>query len=151
MSLEQITSEKEKKEPTVALEVAEADFNRFLNAWDIDGNIENMNSDDRDSFKEQKNRILSAISRGFATVDEEGDVHYILRYPDPKNDDNAFHFRVPKGDSNLAMDKHKPDQTQHKSFEVLGKMVKKHPNVFSKMDGRDLKFCQGVACLFLAS
>lgn len=133
----------------VVREVAEKEFERFVMAWDIDANTDNMSGEDKESFIQQKGRLVNQIVAGHATVDEDGDIHYKLKYP--KGDTTELHFRVPTGAAYMSMDNFKDRQNISKINAFLGSMTKQAPRFFANMDARDVKFCQGVAILFLAS
>ena len=139
----------EKKSDKMTLEVAEKEFDRFVQEWDIDGNIDAMSGEDRDAFKAQKDRIVRQIMAGNATVDEHGNISYTLRHP--KGSLTELAFNVPNGDAYMAMDNYKDRQSVHKLNAFMGSMTKQPPKLFSNMDGRDIKFCMGVTLLFLGS
>lgn len=141
-----MTEDSKKK---MTLEVAENEFDRFVEEWDIDGNIDAMSGEDRDSFKQQKDRIVRQILQGNATVDEHGNIAYILRHP--KGELTDLSFNVPDGAAYMAMDQYKERQSVHKLNAFMGAMTKQPPRLFSSMDGRDIKFCMGVTLLFLGS
>ncbi len=136
-------------EEKITREVAEVEFARFVEAWDIDANTDNMSGDDKESFNQQKGRIVNQIIAGHATIDEAGDIRYRLKYAEGSV--TELHFRVPKGDAYMSMDKYKDRQNIHKMNSFLGGMTKQSPQFFSNMDARDVKFCQGVFVLFLGS
>ena len=133
----------------ISRDVAEEEFVRFTRVWDIDVNTDNMSGEDKESFDQQKGRIVNQIVAGHAVVDEDGDIHYTLKYP--KGDTAVLHFRVPGGNAYTSMDSFKDRQNIGKLNAFMGAMTKQAPKFFSNMDGRDVKFCQGVAVLFLAS
>jgi hypothetical protein len=143
METEKISTEK------ISRDVAEVEFERFTRAWDIDVNTDNMSGEDKESFDQQKGRIVTQIIAGHATVDETGDIHYTLKYP--RGDTATLHFRVPRGTAYTSMDSFKDRQNIGKINAFMGAMTKQAPKFFSNMDGRDVKFCYGVAILFLAS
>ena len=139
----------EKSKQKMTLEVAEKEFNKFVQEWDIDGNIDAMSGEDRDAFKQQKDRIVRQILEGNATVDEHGNISYTLRHP--KGELTELAFNVPNGAAYMAMDQYKDRQSVHKLNAFMGSMTKQPPKLFSNMDGRDIKFCMGVTLLFLGS
>lgn len=137
-------------EAVVALEVAEADFERFVEAWDIDAETSTMEEEDRDEFAKLKRRFVNAVSAGAITISDVGDPTVSLRY-------SAFEsitelsFKVPGGAALLALDKYKEKQGVHKLHAYIGGMTGESPAIFGKMDGRDIKVCQAIAQLFLGS
>lgn len=133
----------------VALEAAKAEFARFVDEWDIDDNVDAMSGEDRESFEQIQSRIIKQIVKGNATVDADGNITYALKHP--KGSTTHIEFRVPGGDAYIAMDKFKDRQSIHKLNAFMGVMTKSAPAIFGNMDGRDVKFCQGVTSLFLGS
>lgn len=140
-------SESSKQKMTLA--VAETEFDRFVDEWDIDGNIDAMSGETREDFDQQKNRIVQQILKGNAVVDEKGNVTYILRHP--QGSLTEVKFSVPNGAAYMAMDKYKERQGMHKLYAFMGESTNQPPALFSNMDGRDIKFCMGVTLLFLGS
>ena len=69
----------------------------------------------------------------------------------PVGDTHSVTFHMPTGNSLLTWDKYKERQQMHKLNAFMGSVTKVAPAIYSKMDGRDLKVCQAVAQLFLAS
>ena len=130
-------------------ETAEAEFARFTDEWDIDDNVDAMSGEDRESFEQIQNRIIKQITKGSAVVDVDGNITYTLKHP--KGSTTEVVFRVPGGDAYMAMDKFKDRQNMHKLYAFMGVMTKLPPAIFGNMDGRDIKFCQGVTLLFLGS
>ena len=133
----------------IALEVAEAEFAKFIDEWDIDANVDAMSGEDRESFEQQQSRIVRQIVKGAAVIDADGSITYTLKHP--KGSTTEVVFRVPGGDAYMAMDKFKERQSMHKLYAFMGVMTKLPPAIFGNMDGRDIKFCQGVTLLFLGS
>ena len=134
---------------TIPQEVAEVEFARFIDEWDIDANVDVMSGEDRESFEQHQGRIIKQVVNGSAVIDENGNITYILKHP--KGSTTEVVFRVPGGDAYMAMDKFKDRQSIHKLYAFMGVMTKLPPAIFSNMDGRDIKFCQGIALLFLGS
>ena len=133
----------------MTLVVAEAEFERFVEEWDIDGNIDAMSGETREDFEQQKSRIVRQILLGNAAVDEKGNVIYTLRHP--QGSLTEIKFNVPNGAAYIAMDKYKERQGMHKMYAFMGEATNQPPALFSNMDGRDIKFCMGVTLLFLGS
>ena len=147
--MEGMNEAKEVTEEKVAKAAAEEEFKRFARVWEIDLNIDAMSGEDRESFNQLKNRIINQVIAGNATIDDEGDICYTLKYP--KGETKELYFRVPGGDAYLATDSYKERQGIHKTNAFMGAMTKQAPKLFANMDARDVKFCQAVANLFLGS
>lgn len=129
---------------------AEAEFTRFVEAWDIDADLEDMEVEDVKSFEDQKRKIVKAIKKGRASISEDGTiVNYNLIVP--VLDNTAIIMKIPKGDSFMAMDRYKEKQQIHKMYAFMAASSGLPVQIFTNMDGRDLKFCMGISLLFLAS
>lgn len=128
--------------------VAEAEFLKFTDAWDIDSNTEKMNAEDKDSFDEQKNRIVNSLIKGRTVITEEGNITY---HTVGEEGPDKLDFKVPKGEAYIKMDKFKDRQSIHKMFGFLSSMTGVSSKMFSNMDARDTKFCMAISILFLAS
>ena len=135
---------------TLSPEVAEKEFDRFVELWDIDGEVESMDEESRDGFEEHKRRLVRGLRGGSITVDEEGLVTIQLRWPTLENLAEVV-CKPPGGDAMLGWDKYKDRQQVHKLNSFLGSMCGQSPAIFARMDGRDLKAVQTVALLFLGS
>ena len=132
----------------ISREMAEDEFERFADAWDIDTDTDDMDIEDRKSFDEQRRKIVKAIMKGHATVSDNGDVTYT---PYGENGGDPLTFRIPSGAAYMSMDKYKDRQNMHKMFGFMGSMTKQHSKVFSDMSAIDTKFCMGITLLFLGS
>lgn len=131
----------------VAKEVAEQDFARYIEYWDIFNEFDDEDKEDKASFKEQRSKVIREIRRGHATVDDKGEVDFTLHHP--SGDLTSLHFQVPTGLAFYGMDKHKEQKFTHKVGSILNAMTGQPEATFKNMDGRDFKFCQGMALLFL--
>lgn len=134
----------------VAKEVAEQEFQRFADSFEIDTNVDAMPADDAASFKSQRDRIVAQIVKGRATVGDGGNIIFRARRA-ADNEEIELTFRVPTGDAYIRMDNHKDRESVHKMFSFLGSMTGQPPKLFSALDGRDTRFCMGIASLFLGS
>jgi len=150
-----MTNETEKKTVeanpiVVAREVALDEFNRWAVAWDIHTELKTMTQEDRDSYESQRDAVVAGIMLGNATVSADGEtITYRLKKPTASV--SELTFAVPTGAAYMAMDAQKEGRNIAKMFEFMGAMSKQPGAMFSKLDGRDLKFCQGVVALFLGS
>lgn len=131
----------------IALEVAENEFDRFVDLMDLDVNTEGMSADDKRDFSLQRDRILRAIQNGFLTVNDDGCPIYT---PQMKEDAKPITFYEPTGASYMAMDRKKVGEDMAKLFATMADMTKTSSGLFSKMKSRDLKICMAITTLFLA-
>jgi len=130
----------------IAKEVAEAEFDRFTSAMDIDAEVANMDAEDKKGFNEQKDRIVKAVMSGALTVNDNGEPVFT---PQRIKDADALTFHEPTGASLMAMDRKKKTEDVGKLYATMGDMTKTHANTFSKMKMPDLKVCMAITTLFL--
>ena len=103
------------KQGTIAPEVAEVEFNRFIKEWDIDDDLAAMSMEDSSAFEAHKARIVKEIRAGSATIDEEGNVSYALKYPKEGGSITELTFKVARGNK-AVMDNYKDRETIHKTM-----------------------------------
>lgn len=132
-------------EQKVAREVAETEFDRFVEAMDLDTDESKMDSDDRKSFGELRERIVRAIEQGHLAIDDKGQPVYTPR----AGRTEPITFREPTGASFMAMDTKKKDQNVAKMYAVMADITGSDAKRFAQMSGRDLKICQAIVTLFL--
>lgn len=130
----------------VAKEVAEEEFNRFVECMDLDVDPADMDEDDRKGFVHQKDRVIAAIQSGALVINDKGEPTYT---PQRTNDAEPITFYEPTGTSLMAMDRKKKTEDIGKLYAAMGDMTKTHANVFSKMKMADLKVCMAITTLFL--
>lgn len=135
------------EEIKVAAEVAEAEFQRFLEAMDLTEKVERkgLSQEDMQSLEETKATVIAAMKRGRLVIDEDGCPVYT-----PKSGGDAIRFHEPTGATLQAMDKFKKGQDMAKTFAVLAAMTKQSIGRFQNMPNRDLSVCQAIMVLFLA-
>ena len=130
----------------IAKEVAELEFNRFVESMDLDVDQSDMDEDDKKGFLQQKDRILSAIQNGSLVVLDTGEPVYT---PQRTNDAQAITFHEPTGASLMAMDRKKKTEDIGKLYAAMADITKTHASNFSKMKMADLKVCMAITTLFL--
>jgi len=138
------------KKYKVDKKTAEAEFNRFVEAWDIDNDVSEMTEEDRSDFENHSRKIIRAIRKGLVEINIEGDVvKYFLQKP--VHETTFLEFKIPTGEAWIAMDRYKDQKSIHKFNAFVASSTKKPVQIFASLDGRDMKFAQAVAVLFLAS
>ena len=133
-------------ENVIPQEMAEADFDRFVEMMDLDVDPVNMDDEDRTTFEKQKRRIIKAMMIGALMINENGEAVYTPHRSEVK-DPITFHERT--GASLMAMDNKKKNQDVAKTYAVMGSMTKTHPGVFSKLKGSDIKTCEAIFALLM--
>lgn len=136
---------KENKE-VASLEVAESEFDRFVDIMDLDVDTKGMDDEDKQSLEQNKRRIVKAIQKGSLTISDVGEPRYV---PQRTKGIEPITFREPTGASLMAMDLKKKNADIGKMYAAMSDMAGTHQNTFSKLVMSDLKVCIAVATLFL--
>lgn len=131
----------------VAEEVAEQEFERFLAEMDLVIDEKGMDAEDLASFKDAKGKVVRAMQRGSLVIDEKGQPIFT---PVAGNAETIT-FYEPTGATLMEADRAKRNHDIDKMMKVLGSTTKKGARVFAEMSMRDLKVCQAIMMLFLAS
>jgi len=134
----------------INIEMAEKEFERWAEAWDIYINEGSLNSEAMEELQQHKDRFINAIQKGRAVVSDDGSlITYNLIEPVAQID--KVEMRIPKGSAWIVMDKYKDKQLIHKMNAFMGEASKTNPKIFASMDGRDIKFFQSITAIFLGS
>jgi hypothetical protein len=132
----------------LAADAAEAEFNRFIQEWDIDANVGAMSSDDKSTFESQKSRVIKELCRGRAVLDEEACFIYKLAYP--KGSLTELTFDISRANK-AVMDGFKDREAMKKTAAYIGSLAGMPVNTILNLDARDQKFGEALITLFLAS
>lgn len=129
---------------SIAREVAEAEFWRFVETMAIQADRSKMNADDEKAFDDQRDLIVSAIESERLIVDDTGQPIFTPVKGDP------IVFYEPTGATLMAADQKKKNADISKLYAMIGDMTKQPPARFAAMPMRDVKVCIALATLFLA-
>jgi hypothetical protein len=132
----------------ISTEVAEQEFNRFVEQMYLQLDTSQMDADDLTAFNNQKNRIIKAIEDGHLVINDAGKAVYTPFMEDSKHKD-PITFNQRTGASLMAMDGKKKGHDVAKTYSVLGDMCKVHPNVFAGLAGADIKVCEALFALLM--
>ena len=135
----------EKRRATVAEEVAVAEFDRFVEAMDLDVDPKRMDEEDLKSYQAARGRVVDAIIDGHLVIDEEGRPIYTPR----KDNTEPITFYEPTGASLMAMDGKRKGRDVGKMFATLADITRQSEQRFAKMSNRDIKVCLAIVALFL--
>ena len=130
-------------------ETAERDFSRFAKAWRIYDKVDEMTMKDRESFEEEKAKLIDAIIEGILTVGSDGNMVYKLIYPHGACE--QLDLKRPLAMAFFEMDKYPDDQKIKKSFAYVAAMTGQSVPWLGTLDGVDIKVPIAVAGLFLGS
>ena len=132
----------------VAKEVAEAEFDRFVDCMDLDVDTSDMDAEDLTAFNKQKGRIIRAVQSGALVFNEDGEAIYTPQHKRSKNKD-AITFHERTGASLMAMDGKKKNHDVAKTYAVMADMCKVHPSTFAGLVGTDVKVCEALFALLM--
>lgn len=136
------------KEPVVAQDVAEAEFERFTTAMDLDLDTSMMDVEDLTAFNKQKSKLVRAVMQGHLIFNDNGEAVYTPFNPRSKHKEPiTFHER--SGASLMAMDGKKKNHDVAKTYAVLADMCKVHQSVFANLIGSDVKICEAIFALLM--
>ncbi len=132
----------------VAKEVAEAEFDRFVDMMDLDFDAADMDADDISSFKKQKTRIIKVIKSGALVINDDGEAVYTPCNPKSKYKE-AITFHERSGVSLMAMDGKKKGHEVAKTYAIMANMCGLHPGDFANLVGVDIKVCEALFALLM--
>jgi hypothetical protein len=135
-------------EEVVAAEVAEAEFARFLDAFDLTEKTQakTLDAEDRKSFEDTKETILRAMRRGTLVLDEKSQPVFTPAVDNQK----PITFREPRGKTIRAMDQAKKGADMDRALFLMSAMTGEVRARFEEMAQRDLAVCQAIVVLFFA-
>jgi hypothetical protein len=132
----------------INLEVAEAEFDRFVECMGLLLDTSTMDVEDKTAFDKQKNRIIDAMISGHLVINDDGEAVYTpFRPTSGPKEPITFHERT--GASVLAMDGKKKGHDMAKTYAIMAEMCKVHPATFSRLAGPDIKTCEAVYALLM--
>jgi hypothetical protein len=135
--------------PKVAREVADGEFDRWVEAMGLSRKVDpsTLSDEDKKSLAEQKGILVEALMSGSLVLNEENCFVFTptLGVREP------ITFYEPTGASLMATDAVKLGNVVQKQFRFLADMTRQGAQRFSAMKVRDLSVCLAVAALFLAT
>lgn len=129
----------------VVAEVAEKEFERFMDSMDLDFDVDSMDEEDQKAFKRKRHIVVRAIRRGHLAVNDNGECVYNVQ---SEGDHEPLTLREPKGSVWISMAKKGNEAAKINAF--LGEITGKNSNYFVNLNNRDCKVLHTVAVLFLA-
>ena len=126
-------------------EVAEKEFDRFLDEMDLSDDVSGFDDEEASSFSDQKEKILKAICRGQVTIGDDGRPTFI---PRRGKDKNPITFNEPSGATISAMAAKSSNQVLG-MYKALADMTETSSGLFSRMKSNDVKICLALANVFL--
>lgn len=139
-------AEKKEQKDKVASEVAEAEFDRFAEAMDLDVEPKGMDEEDLSTFRTCKRQMLREMLRGNLVINEKGEAAYTPKVGNTEQ----LTFHEPDGAALMSMDRTKKGHDQKKLNSLMAEMTQTNEARFSSMKQRDLRICSSITILFLA-
>ncbi len=141
---QEIDSSQEK----VSIDVAEADWERFLEAMDLKDKTENprLDDDDKKGLLEVKQIVIDAIRKGSLAINDKGQPVFTPRVGNTER----VTFYEPTGAELMAMDRVKVGHSVARQNALMGALTQTSPVRFAGMALRDYRVCQAIVTLFLA-
>lgn len=135
----------------VPAEVAEQDFDRMLEAFELELEAPDDSDEDKADKKDTKTKIVGFIQSGKVTIDDEclPTVHLSIPTKSGEEDVSSVKFHEPTGATLLVIDKHKRNQRIGSMFAMLSDMTGLPAVFFSRLKMRDFKAVQEIGQLFL--
>jgi hypothetical protein len=127
----------------ISEEVAEQEFDRFVELMDLD--LECEDEEDAKALAKQKSIIIKAIKNGSLCVNDNGEPIFTPR----RTDTPAITFHEATGASLMAMDRKKKGENVGKLYATMADISKTPAKVYANMKKSDLNVCIAVTTLFL--
>ncbi len=136
----------EKKSGKIGSDVAEQEFQRFVDLMNLDIEESFLNDADKAGLATNRHRFIRAVEAGSLTVDESG----IPTFTPVKSDNvEPLTFYEPTGASLMAMDRKKDGADVGKMFTIMADFTKTNDKRFSGLRVSDLNVCMAIAMLYL--
>ncbi len=132
---------------TVSAEVAEAEFQRFIDAMDLKLDPDAMSKSDKTDFTALKQTIVDAIQTGHVAINDDGEP---VLHPKTGDSKDPITFHEPNGGVFSSMDQVKDGHKVAKLRQLMAGMTREPAKRFTNMKQRDLKVCDALLLLFLA-
>jgi hypothetical protein len=125
----------------IAREVAEQEFDRFVEEMDLD--LESGTDDeDKAEVDKHRGRLVRAIMGGSMVVNDSGELVYTVG-------EQVLTFREPTGADLQAQDAKKAGQDFGKLFAILASITGTSAKTFAAMKSRNLNVCTSVMTLMM--
>ncbi len=131
----------------IAVEVAEAEFERLCELRRIDIDTTDMTEKEADDFQKLRKLVVKALRARTLLVLEDGQASYTP----PVQGSKALVFRMPKGATFMALDSAKSKGDQAKMAALIVDMTGCSPGDPSALDAPDYVFCSKLVGFFLAA
>lgn len=138
--------EPKEKKSKAGSEVAEVEFNRFVEAMSLDIEESSLNDEDKAGLALNRRRMLLAIETGSLVIDMDGVPTYT---PQRSENRESIIFYEPTGASIMAMDRKKAGADVGKMFTIMADFTRTDDKRFANLKISDLNVCMAIATLYL--
>lgn len=129
---------------TVTSEIAEAEFERFVDLMALDVDDSGLPPDEADAISKMKRVFVRAVMAGSLVVDESGQPIFTT------GEGTNIVFHEPTGIAFLEMTQGKSGGEMARMNRFMAAITKMLPKTFANMPNRDLKIAQAITGLFMA-
>jgi hypothetical protein len=129
---------------------AEEEFNRFCENNEIENIESSMEEEEKTTFNDIKERFIKVCCEGRAEVDGTSLKYTISKFSKEGFKGEVVTIQRPGGAAYSAMDSTKDRENVKRLNCFLSAITGKEVSYFTKIDGKDWKFFNAVAQLFLS-
>lgn len=126
----------------VATEVAQQEFERWAQIFEISTATEGLREEDLRAFEDFKAKFVARVESGALTVDEDGTLEFCPR------DDKAEALKFAEPTGAILSARQKSDTDIQAARRVLAAWTGVSPTRFAEMKLRDFNFCAELLAFF---
>jgi hypothetical protein len=128
-------------EPKVSIEVAEAQFELFMEKWRLSAKLERMSDEQRDNYTRNRAVFIDAVMDGCLAVEDDGSPVFTPTDSEPRT---QLRFKRPRGKTLMAIDDVKQEKQMRRTHAVLSAFTEQNGSVFANMYTSDLDVCYAI-------
>lgn len=134
----------------IPLDVANDEFKKICESWEIDIDIDGMDADEKVDFKGIKAKIIKTIRLGRLVFNDDQTMTYTVSNKSDELGGKELTIKRPKGKALTAMDQFKEQAGVTKGYAFLASMISQPIQFLNNLDGIDVKPLLALSTLFLA-
>lgn len=134
------------KQRKISRDVAEAEFQRFLDCMRLNFTTEGLDAEDRTQVELHKKRFVNAVMDGRLVVDQKGIPTYT---PRDSADKDPITFPQPKGGDFMQADLHKKNHDITKGMAIMAAATHQPLERYRDMEWSDFRVCQAISGLYM--
>lgn len=127
-------------------ETAEAEFDKFVDAFDLQLDPKLMSEEVLQLSEEAKERFIKAVQKGSLIVEDDGTPVFM---PVRSRNKDSLKFHEPEGSALKEMDKAKKDHNNAKMFNLMSNLTKVPASRYAAMAKSDLNVCLAITLLLM--